>query len=279
VKSEDLPWRSACTYPDAPHEYLIRDDYPEVFEVFDKEISKHGVDQEFTLRGRTATYRYYYADGYMYWIIGSVLNRCSASPPTVLSQERVSVSFAGPFSWEATANSACLRDAKEFGEYGIYLWTVRLDNGYLINYVGETGDSFKERLRQHHREMFAARYYVYSAAEFARGEKVVLWPGRYAVTDRKSDEECLASRERLSHSVREMLLVLRFFLAPLSCDRRTRQRIEAALANGLHAVPGKVGAFQDEGVRYLPRKKDEKPIECTIASPFTLLGLPHQLLV
>jgi hypothetical protein len=37
------------------------------------------VEEEFTLRGRTNSYRYHYpGDAYRYWIVQHVLNRCRA---------------------------------------------------------------------------------------------------------------------------------------------------------------------------------------------------------
>ena len=70
-------WTYAKTYADAPHEYFIRQDFPEVFAKLVDLIKQHGVREQFTLRGKTRWYRYYYpGDGYKYWSIGNVLNRC-----------------------------------------------------------------------------------------------------------------------------------------------------------------------------------------------------------
>lgn len=68
-------WIAAKTYPDAPHEYVLRRKEPAVFEHYQRLIHSHGVLEKFTLRGQTATYRYYYEGAFKYWIIGTVLNR------------------------------------------------------------------------------------------------------------------------------------------------------------------------------------------------------------
>lgn len=190
--------------------------------------------------------------------------------------DEIIVSFTGPFAWPGTPDTRSVFDAAEANKPGLYLWTVPLSDGNLIYYVGETGRSFSRRLRQHYEELVSARYHVYSAAEFARGEKLALWPGRWDVTDRKSDEECKANCARLSNQIKEMMLALRLLLAPLACDKRTRQRIEAAIAQPLYSVPGKVGAFQDRGVRYDPRLPDEQPIACVVGSPVPILGVPER---
>ena len=72
-----LRWKFATTYPDAPHEYILQQWDPEVFAYFEEKLRTEAVSEEYTLRGRTNLYRYYYPrDGYRYWIISYVLNRC-----------------------------------------------------------------------------------------------------------------------------------------------------------------------------------------------------------
>ena len=184
------------------------------------------------------------------------------------------MSFCGPFSWPGAPDTPSVYDVDEVRKAGIYLWTVPLLDGHLIYYVGETGRSFHGRLRQHYEELAAARYHVYSAVEFARGEKLCVWPGRYDAIDRKSDDDCQANCKCLFEQIREMMLALRFFLAPTTCDKRIRRRIEAAIARSLYAAPGMVGAFQDKRIRYWPRMHNEEPTACMANSPVQLLGLP-----
>jgi len=196
------------------------------------------------------------------------------SPQT---EDEVIVSFSGPFSWFCNLDAPSMYDAAESLKAGIYLWTVPLMNGHLTYYVGETGRSFGTRLREHYEELVAARYHVYSAQEFARGEKIVVWPGRYDSVDRKTDVDCESNRLRLSEPIRDMAHVLRFFLAPLSCDTRTRLRIEAAIANSLYDAAGVAGSFQDR-IRYRPRTNNEQPINCRLSSSVPLLGLTERFL-
>lgn len=199
-----------------------------------------------------------------------------SGPIARIMPSETTIAFAGPFSWSGTLDAPAVCAADEARKAGIYLWTVPLPEGHLVYYVGETGRRFDVRLHQHHEELVAARYHIYSAAEFARGEKLLLWPGRFDRTNRKSDEDCRANCARLSDQIREMMLVLRFFFAPLSCDKRMRQRIEASIAQSLYATAGVIGAFQDKGIRYWPRTNDEQAIACVVSSPVRLLGLPER---
>jgi hypothetical protein len=191
--------------------------------------------------------------------------------------EDVVVPFTGPFSWPDTPDAQSVFDAEVRQLPGIYLWTVAQRDGHLVYYVGETGRSFEVRLLEHYNEHAACMYHVYSPMEFARGEKVALWPGRYDRADRKSPTECISQYARLSAPIKELTYLYRFFLAPLSCETRVRRRIEAAIACALDAAPGVAGTFQDRGIHYDPRTENEEPIDCAITSPVPVIGLPRRL--
>ena len=196
--------------------------------------------------------------------------------PVKPSEEMV-VSFSGPFSWPGTSDAPSVFDAEVRRLPGIYLWTVSLAEGHLVYYVGETGRSFEVRLLEHYKEHAACMYHVYSPAELARGEKVALWPGRYDAEHRKFTTEFIAQHANLAPHIHALAYLYRFLLAPLSCESRIRQRIEAAIAGALYAAPGLAGIFQDRGIRYAPRRADEVPLGCALTSPVPLIGLPEQI--
>jgi hypothetical protein len=59
--------------PTFPTSMCLSDQYPALYNSFKALIQAQGVNEKFTLRGRTANYRYYYpGDGYKYWIIGAL---------------------------------------------------------------------------------------------------------------------------------------------------------------------------------------------------------------
>jgi len=196
----------------------------------------------------------------------------------VKPSEEVVVSFSGPFSWPGMLDApSVFFDAEVRRLSGIYLWTVPLPEGHLIYYVGETERSFEVRLLEHYKEHATCMYHLYSPAEFARGEKVVMWPGRYDSADRKSIKECIAQYAKFSSLANEIAHIYRFFLAPLSCEQRIRRRIEAAIAGALYAAPGLAGIFQDRGIHYAPKTADEAPLGCVLTSPVPLIGLPERI--
>lgn len=67
-----VEWRKT-TYIE-PHEYILVMDHPELVEEITKCVKEEGIIKEF----RGAKYRYFYFDGYRYWRMGVVLNRCRA---------------------------------------------------------------------------------------------------------------------------------------------------------------------------------------------------------
>lgn len=59
----------------APHEYVIREKYPELFNLLKEKIEKEGYDQEFCYLKYKKMVRYYDCGEYTYWTTGDCLNR------------------------------------------------------------------------------------------------------------------------------------------------------------------------------------------------------------
>lgn len=67
-----IKWKYAKSMPQYPHEYTVREWYPEKDEMFKKFvmfIRKYGYDEYFYKRKM----RYYNIDGYKYWTMGAPL--------------------------------------------------------------------------------------------------------------------------------------------------------------------------------------------------------------
>lgn len=193
--------------------------------------------------------------------------------------EELHVRFRGPFSWAGNNSAPCIFTAALGKLAGVYLWTIQSEDGELIYYVGETGRKFSIRMLEHFKEHMSGGYHLYEPTEFAKGNKVLLWPGRYDPARRTTVGEFLQEFECLTASIRELARLYRFWLAPLECERRLRERVEAALAEHLYAQPGKIGGFQDRGIRYRGRKEGEDAVRVVLQAETTLLGLPNILWV
>jgi hypothetical protein len=120
-------------------------------------------------------------------------------------------------------------------------------------------------------------YHIYDPERFALGQKHVLWLGLYG-NDREPSLAAFVERlPTLAPALADFVRLIRFHLAPLTCDTRLRRRIEAALALHLYSQPGLVGQFQDAGIRYAPRRACEEPIDVRCQSSEVLLDLPARL--
>lgn len=101
---------------------------------------------------------------------------------------------------------------------------------------------------------------------------------------------CVEASLALAAQILELSRLLRFFVAPMTCDDRIRRRIDAALADEFAKAPGEIGAFQEEGIRYQGRRQGETPIQVAVhvavhvavrvanTAP-ALLGMPRSLIV
>lgn len=191
--------------------------------------------------------------------------------------QRVAVNFDGPFSWIDSGGLPCMFDHPIGAKAGIYLWTVGTPEGELIYYVGETGRSFAGRLFEHLKEHLAGAYHVWEPEPLGRGVKVELWAGIYGRNRREATRGLVEKHESLAGAISGLISVYRFFVAPLDCDQRTRQRIEAGIALYLYGLGDAPTNFQDRGIRYLPRYAGELPITLDIDSARLLRGLPDSL--
>jgi hypothetical protein len=187
--------------------------------------------------------------------------------------------FQGPLSWVAERAENCIFRAEVAQQPGVYLWTADTPDGELIYYVGQTGESFSIRMKQHYREQMSGMYMVFDPETFARGEKDLAWGGMWRSGQELRIPAFLDMLPNLLPDLVGFIRQMRFFAAPLVCDTRLRNRIEGAIAAHLYAQPGKIGLFQDRGIRYSPRTPEEKPIEIAIHCERVLRGLPNSLMV
>ena len=190
------------------------------------------------------------------------------------------ISFYGPYSWWPDGKDPYIKRAPQANQPGIYLWTVELDEGDLVFYVGDTATGIYKRMCGHWDSYTAGYYAIHPAQEFARGNKLVLWPGIKAPINPagRSAEECSENRDRLRQPVEEMTRVFRFYLAPTTFERRIRRRIEAALALTLYNhTDDRIRNFPNPA-RYEPRIEGEQPFPVVVKAPVSLLGLSETVI-
>lgn len=192
-------------------------------------------------------------------------------------EDKFVVEFIGPFSWLGHEGTASIFDAPEGKESGIYLWTIQIYEGELVYYVGKTNRSFSQRMKEHFKEHLAGFYHIYSPNEFRKGERKPLWEGMYLRHKTPSMQELARVYPIISAQIIEMATIYRFFIAPIDANQRVLERIEYALAKHLYKQPGKIGAFQEQGLNYRSRLETEKIEIANFQSSIKILGLPPSL--
>lgn len=193
--------------------------------------------------------------------------------------ELVNLKLFGPFKFTNGGSSVF---SSEFSNHkGIYLWTVKFEDGYLVYYVGETGRSFNERFKVHRDSLRSGKYRIYDPKLFVKGEKKLLWnPYLKGAVKRPSYQEEFG---KIYPSIRgqldEYINLFDLFLVPYNDHDRLRMRIEAAISKGFKKTDGLVATFQDEDIKYKPRVESEEAVTVHISSSQNIDGLPRETIV
>jgi hypothetical protein len=163
-------------------------------------------------------------------------------------------------------------------EPGLYLLAIRyLSGGYLVTYVGETGGSFGQRIKEHLIQTLGGNYRICDPELLVQGEARVLWNGLWRKGTRDKFPEYLERIDELSPIIRKLLQIKVVFVAPFRNTRRLRQRLEGAIASHIKSQPTSVSSVLPYDIRYYLRRPDESPIEVTIECPCHVHGLPQEL--
>ena len=189
-------------------------------------------------------------------------------------QSDLLLEFQGPYSWFAAGPVGSILDPPQGKAHGIYLWTVPTESGELVYYVGETGRQFSIRFREHLVAQLSGMYHVHDPAAFQLGKKSMLWPGLYDRCHRVDLCDFVQRLPELAEPLQKFVNVFHFFIAEIDVDSRLRKRIEGAIADHLVRQPGIVGSFQEAGIKYVRRRKDEPSVQIGVRSSKEICGLP-----
>lgn len=185
----------------------------------------------------------------------------------------------GPLTWTGEPDGSFIFASPLAKATGVYFWTVSTPHGELVYYIGETGRSFRERFFEHLQRYLSGMSGIYEPEDFARGCKKLIWNGMWRRGEERKAAEFLERYEELAPKIRQFVGMFRFWLLPMDCERRMRERIESAIAGHLNAQEGVIGGFQEDDIRYRPRRDDEAPIPVSFICAAKIRGLPESLVV
>ena len=106
---------------------------------------------------------------------------------------------------------------------GIYLWTVKMNEIHLINYVGVSSKSIKDRLLQHIKYFLSGNYDIYETIDLENG----ILNKKYVPSEDYSNY--LKNIDENLNSVLGNLRVFNFFYAPLQENKYLLELIESEI--------------------------------------------------
>lgn len=186
--------------------------------------------------------------------------------------------FLGPFTWTASKeDESSALYSKISQKHGMYLWTIKTDEGYLIYYIGITQQGFGSRMKTHLEKQLTGQYSIYLPEELKEGKRgPVAWRGIFGASEKKVIPQYLEKLPALLPAQLEYIRAVQFFLAPSDISKRQLERIEAALQRCLIDQGGMIGDAV-ERFNVSSTRKGEEPMEVEIRCKSKLIGVPDIL--
>jgi hypothetical protein len=195
-----------------------------------------------------------------------------------MSEYEYTLRFHGPFVL-CRGNEEILFGASVSSSSGVYLWTVPFrEGGFLVLYIGETGDPFRVRFKDHIVQMIGGNYRISDPDRLVEGIDQSIWNGLWRKGTR--DQAALYADRfvELAPIIKKNIDLARIFLAPLEGERRLRRRLELALAKHIRAQPEPACSLLPGDVRYVgERFAHEAMVRAEVVCESRVLGLPRSV--
>ena len=162
---------------------------------------------------------------------------------------------------------------------GVYLWTVHSSDGFIVEYVGQTGESFAKRTKDHMIQTFGGNYRVCDPQLMHQGQVKIVWPGLWRKGTKDNMPDFAQRYLELAPVIQRYLEAVELFLAPITGDRRLRERIEGAIAHQIREQSPPAASLLPLDIRYRPRTQGEVPLSVNIECDQVVLGIPSHLVI
>jgi len=147
----------------------------------------------------------------------------------------------------------------------------------VLTYVGETGTSFGQRMKEHIIQTIGGDYRISDPKRLCQCEDVIIWNGLWRKGTRERIGEYIELLPSLLSAIQDSLHTMVVFTATLRGERWIRQRIEGALAGHIRSQPCPASSLIPADIRYRLRKDQDTTISVTIDCKMDVLGLPRDL--
>jgi len=178
--------------------------------------------------------------------------------------------FHGPYVLVSTGSDV-LGDCPFKEERGVYLWCIPTQEfGFVVDYVGETGDSFYRRSKEHVIRTLGGDYEICDPTALTRAEYSIIWQGLWRKGTRHKLPEYLARFVDLAPRIRDFLQLQQIFVAPTVVDDRVRKRLEASIAA---LVRSTTPCLLSPDIRYVHSRQLEPIVQFSLRFPCAIHGL------
>ncbi|MEA3294841.1 MAG: hypothetical protein U9P81_07700 [Euryarchaeota archaeon] len=189
-------------------------------------------------------------------------------------EDVVNLKLSGPYKLFGK-HTQLFFDADVSQKNGIYLWTIKYGNGYLIDYIGETGKTFSKRIKEHLIEMLGGNYLICDSDMLLQGKERIVWNGLWRKGTIDNIGEFIRDYENYAPIIKRYIEIHDIFLAPLTVDRRKRQLIEGNVTKIIKEQNPPVSNLLPSDIRYVyNRKENEEEFNVNIESNENVFGLP-----
>jgi hypothetical protein len=140
--------------------------------------------------------------------------------------DKIEIIFKGPFSFSEKNRS--LFQCRYNNSQGIYLWTFKTKNGYMIHYVGET-TRFAKRHREHLINILGLNYGIFDPECAKNGELSMIWKGLWREKTNDNIIEFLALYSNITNTVINYIESIDIFFAEINVEENIRKHIEGTI--------------------------------------------------
>jgi len=160
----------------------------------------------------------------------------------------INVQFFGPY--KLSKGDRVLFNENISINQGIYLWTVKYKDAYLIDYIGETSRTFHQRMREHLIELMGDNYRICDPEMLLQGQEVIIWNGLWRKGTKKEIVNFIEMFVDIAPIVKRYIEVHDIFLAPLSTDKATRRLIEGNITYAIKHANAPASNLLPLDIRY-----------------------------
>lgn len=183
--------------------------------------------------------------------------------------------WRGPCSWPGHNAHDPLPD-----EPGVYLWTFRYGDGYLIYAAGITRRPMVKRFREHTRCYQNGTYTLFDLNEMQLGKRVEIWHGFWTRTHPEEKHKEYEQRtDELAAAAQQQMASFAVFTAAVGTAPRILERFEAAIMESLYESEEPYCDIPDRGMQLAPRWRSESEIIVTNESDVVLYALPNEMVI